>query len=311
PAPDNPHEFTRVVAASVSTFCLEIHKAIHCGGKEKLKDVFRERRLEQTELVTSHFLNGICDIVQACVSQCDTRLAKKVGGWFFGLGVEEVFVETATSQVVRKMLFQVIPQILSVTVESVATINSDVGIISKRRALNVLPYYFNATREAIRRQMRVILNTIFAKFPQLFVESVLSICRGLFPPRNVPLVGGTSGVNGATTSTAGNGMMRSYPSASSCVRGSSGFGSTKSPDEQSGPPQRTTRSALDHSRSGADLDGHQKSSDTNFSAAKHEPSLVFQSLLETLATLEQAGPEIVFRCIALSFEVELGARSAK
>ena len=40
-------------------------------------------------------------------------------------------------------------------------------------------------------------------------------------------------------------------------------------------------------------------------------SPVFVSLLETLATLEQATPEIVFKCIAVTFEVELGARSSK
>lgn len=56
-------DFTRVVTATVTAFCKEIHKAValHHAPTE---DIFRERKLEQTELVTLHFLNGISDIVQ-------------------------------------------------------------------------------------------------------------------------------------------------------------------------------------------------------------------------------------------------------
>ncbi|CAD7946333.1 unnamed protein product [Amoebophrya sp. A120] len=71
----------------------------------------------------------------------------------------------------------------------------------------------SGTRDNIRRQMKTMLNSIFARFPQLFVESVLRICR----------------------------------------------------DKQS----------------------------------------ILPSLLETLASLEKAKPEIVLRCVAVAFEKEL------
>ena len=71
------------------------------------------------------------------------------------------------------MLFLIIPQILSVSIEAVAQNNSRIGMpldIEKKAS----------TKETIQRRMTFVLNMIFRRFPQLFVDSLLNILQNSF-----------------------------------------------------------------------------------------------------------------------------------
>ena len=124
---------------------------------------------------------------QVCMQNCKPRVSQTTGGFWFGIGAREEYKEDVTSKHVRQMLFDVIPEILHVTVESVASLGQAGSFGASTAQPKLLgttrraecAYYFNSTKETIRKQMRHILNTILAKFPQLFIDSVLKICKDM------------------------------------------------------------------------------------------------------------------------------------